>query len=490
MCGKNSTMQHHPILTADLLSNRRHFFGRSASGVGVAALSELLHADSSAASDTRLPSGLHFPARAKRVIYLFQSGAPSQVDLFDYKPALDQLDGTELPDSVRAGQRLTSMTASMRSYRVTKGCFGFSRCGDSGAAISNQMPHLHSVSDELCILKTLNTEAINHDPAITFFQTGSQIPGRPSVGAWVSYGLGSANNNLPTFVVMPSRGTGRQMPQPLFNRLWGTGFLSSSNQGVKFRSSGDPMLYLSTPAGISKSQRRTMLDTLAALNQDNFRRFQDPETATRIEQYEMAYRMQTSVPDLLDFSGEPESVFDLYGPDSRVKGTFAFNCLLARRLIERDVRFVQLFHMGWDHHENLVRDLRNQCRDTDQPTAALIRDLRQRGLLEDTLVIWGGEFGRTVFIQGDYEAGNHGRDHHPRCFTALMAGGGTRPGMTYGETDDFSYNVVQDPVHVHDFHATILHLLGIDHERLTFRLQGRDYRLTDVHGNVAHGVIA
>lgn len=483
-------MNLSPLDEYNLLTTRRHFFGRSATGLGVAALGSLLHSEAADGNSGVAPSsGLHHDARAKRVIYLFQSGAPSQTDLFDYKASLEKLDGTELPDSVRDGQRLTGMTASMRKYRVTKGVFGFSPGGNCGTMLSNSLPHLQGVADELCVIRSLHTEAINHDPAITFFQTGSQIAGRPSAGAWVSYGLGSENKDLPAYVVMPSRGTGRQMPQPLFNRLWGAGFLPSSHQGVKFRSTGDPMLYLSSPSGVSRQQRRSMLDALAAMNEQTLQRFQDPETATRIEQYELAYRMQASVPALMDFSDEPKWVFDLYGPESRTKGTFAFNCLMARRLIERDVRFVQLFHMGWDQHTALIPEIRLQCRDTDQASAALIQDLRQRGLLDDTLVIWGGEFGRTVFAQGDYQAGNFGRDHHPRCFSAFMAGGGVKPGTTWGETDDFCYNIVRDPVHVHDFHATILHLLGIDHERLTFRYQGREFRLTDVHGNVVDQIL-
>lgn len=484
-------MSFTPLQELQLLTTRRHFFGRDATGLGLAALSSLLPREAvGGEAESNLTGGQHHAARARRVIYLFQSGAPSQADLFDYKPALEKLDGTELPDSVRGGQRLTGMTAAMRKYRVTKGVFGFSPGGTCGTMLSNNLPYLRDVADELCVIRTLHTEAINHDPAITFFQTGSQIAGRPSVGAWVSYGIGSENQDLPTYVVMPSRGSGRQMPQPLFNRLWGAGFLPSSHQGVKFRSTGDPMLYLSNPEGVSRTQRRALLDTLAAMNEENLQRFQDPETATRIEQYEMAYRMQASVPALLDFSDEPNWIFDMYGPESRIKGTFAFNCLLARRLIERDVRFVQLFHMGWDQHTSLKAESNRQCRDTDQPSAALIKDLRQRGLLDDTLVIWGGEFGRTVFAQGDYQAGNFGRDHHPRCFSAFMAGGGVKPGTTWGETDDFCYNIVKDPVHVHDFHATILHLLGIDHKRLTFRYQGREFRLTDVHGKVVDGIIA
>ena len=481
-----------PVAESQCVVNRRRFFSRTATGPGVAALTSLLDAEaiSSEVREDRTRSKLtHVVPAARRVIYLFQSGAPSQADLFDYKPELKTLDGSELPDSVRGGQRLTGMTAGQKSLRVTKGAYPFSRCAESGATIVDRLPHLQSVADELCFVRSLHTEAINHDPAITFFQTGSQIPGRPSAGAWVSYGLGSENHNLPTFVVMPSRGSGRQMVQPLYNRLWGSGFLPSSHQGVKFRSTGDPMLYLSSPEGTTRTQRRAMLDDLATLNELQLERFQDPETLTRIRQYEMAYRMQMSVPDLLDFSDEPDWIFDMYGPESRTRGTYAFNCLLARRLAERDVRFVQLFHMGWDQHSNLVPELASQCRDVDQPTAALIRDLRQRGLLDDTLVVWGGEFGRTIYAQGDFRGGNYGRDHHPRCFTQFLAGGGVRPGMSFGETDAFSYNIIRDPVHVHDLHATMLYLLGIDHERLTFRFQGRDYRLTDVYGHVVEPIL-
>ncbi len=482
----------HPRIECQLSLNRRRLFQQGAAGIGIAALSTLLNSRAQAAADT-LPDTQtrppHFAAKAKRVIYLFQSGAPSQVDLFDNKTSLAKSDGSELPDSVRMGQRLTGMTAFQKRFRVTKATFGFRRCGESGATISNQLPYLQGVADELCFIKSMHTEAINHDPAMTFFQSGSQIPGRPSAGAWLSYGLGSDNADLPNFVVMASKGSGRQMVQPLYNRLWSAGFLPSSHQGVKFRSTGEPMLYLSNPAGISRQQRRGFLDDLAALNEQQVQKYGDPEITTRIKQYEMAYRMQTSVPELLDMSDEPAWVFDMYGPESKIKGTYAYNCLLARRLAERGVKFTQLFHMGWDQHTDLIRDISMQCRDVDQPTAALIRDLKQRGLLDDTLVVWGGEFGRTVFVQGDFSAGTWGRDHHPRCFTIFLTGGGINPGTTHGETDDYSYNVVRDPVHVHDLHATMLHLLGIDHERLTYRFQGRDYRLTDVHGNVVQDVL-
>jgi hypothetical protein len=481
----------NPIIENQLIVNRRRLFQHGATGIGLAALSTLLNGSAqSATSNTPAVPAPHFAPKAKRLIYLFQSGAPSQVDLFDDKSTLKKVDGGQLPDSVRMGQRLTGMTANQKSHRVTKSAYGFRRCGESGATISDRLPHLQSIADDLCLVKSMHTEAINHDPAMTFFQSGSQIPGRPSAGAWVSYGLGTDNADLPTFIVMSSKGTGRPMVQPLYSRLWSSGFLPSNHQGVKFRSTGEPMLYLSNPAGISRQQRRGFLDDLSALNEQQVQRYGDPEIVTRIKQYEMAYRMQASVPELLDMSDEPDWVFDMYGPDSKTKGTYAYNCLLARRLAERGVRFVQLFHMGWDQHTDLVAELSNQCRDVDQPSAALIRDLKQRGLLEDTLVVWGGEFGRTIYAQGDFSAGTWGRDHHPRCFTKLLAGGGIRPGTTYGETDDYSYNVVKDPVHVHDLHATMFHLLGINHERLTYRFQGRDYRLTDVHGSVVKGVLA
>jgi hypothetical protein len=424
------------------------------------------------------------------VIYLFQSGAPSQMDLFDWKPALADLRATELPDSIRRGQRLTGMTATQTSFPVAPTRYKFAQHGASGAWVSELMPHTASMVDELCFIKSMHTEAINHDPAVTFFQTGAQLAGRPSIGAWLAYGLGSENANLPAFVAMISQGTGNPMDQPLYDRLWGAGFLPSRYQGVKFRSVGDPVLNLSNPAGVAEATRRQVLDDLAALNRLKLDDAGDPEIATRISQYELAYRMQTSVPDLVDVSNEPEHIFEMYGPDSRKPGTFAANCLLARRMAERGVRFIQLFHRGWDQHTNLPKQIVGQCRDTDQASAALVRDLRQRGLLDDTLVVWGGEFGRTVYCQGELTADNYGRDHHPRCFTIWLAGGGIRPGITHGETDDFSYNITRDPVHVHDLHATILRCLGIDHTKLTFKFQGRHYRLTDVHGRIVWEVLA
>jgi hypothetical protein len=408
------------------------------------------------------------------------------MELFDHKPKLKDLRATELPESIRQGQRLTGMTATQTSFPVAPSLFQFAQHGKSGAWVSELMPHTAKVVDELCFIKSMNTDAINHDPAITFFQTGFQLAGRPSIGAWLSYGLGSENKDLPAFVVMVSTGIS---DQPLYDRLWGSGFLPTRYQGVKLRSGGDPVLYLSNPEGIDDAARRRFVEDLGKVNQLSLEEFGDPEIATRIAQYEMAYRMQSSVPDLTDLSKEPDRVFDLYGPDSRKPGTFAANCLLARRLAERGVRFIQLFHRGWDQHVKLPKNIALQCRDTDQPSAALILDLKERGLLDDTLVVWGGEFGRTVYSQGKLTADDYGRDHHPRCFTIWMAGGGVKPGVTYGETDDYCYNIAQDPVHVHDLHATILRCLGIDHTRLTFKFQGRHFRLTDVHGNVVNKLL-
>src|SRR5262245_9646288 len=485
-----------PVSEAAFSVTRRHFFGRAATGIGVAALASLLAEDAGAAAPPpreypdALPGLPHHRPKAKRVIYLFQSGAPSQLDLFDPKPGLEKLRGQELPDSVRKGQRLTGMTATQTSFPVAPSRYRFSKYGESGAAISELLPHTAKVADELCLVRTMYTEAINHDPAITFFQTGAQLAGRPSIGAWLSYGLGSASRDLPAFVVLVSRGSGNPADQPLYDRLWGAGFLPSRYQGVKFRSGGDPVLYLSNPDGIGASTRRRMLDDLAALNRLRHAEVGDPEISTRIASYELAYRMQTSVPELVDVSKEPESTFKLYGDDARKPGTYAANCLLARRLLERGVRFVQLFHRGWDQHLNLPAQIHGQCRDTDQASAALIKDLKTRGLLDDTLVVWGGEFGRTVYCQGPFTRENYGRDHHPRAFTIWLAGAGVRVGLTHGETDDFSYNIARDPVHVHDLHATLLHQLGIDHRRLTFKFQGRHHRLTDVHGNVVKELLA
>ena len=471
--------------------SRRAFLAQGS--LGAIALSTLLqdnHRASAQETVGALPGLPHFAPRAKRVIYLFQSGAPSQLDLFDYKPRLNNLGGTDLPASIRQGQRLTGMTATQERFPVAPSKFAFSRHGQAGAWVSELMPRTARLADDLCFIKSMHTEAINHDPAITFFQSGAQLAGRPSMGAWVAYGLGSENRDLPAFVVLISQGTGNPADQPLYDRLWGSGFLPTRYQGVKFRSTGDPVLYLTNPEGINDPTRRRILDDLSRLNQMRLEETGDPEIATRIAQYELAYRMQSSVPELLDLSGESPRVLEMYGPEAARPGTFAANCLLARRLAERGVRFIQLFHKGWDQHANLPRQIAGQCRDVDQPGAALIADLKQRGLLDDTLVIWGGEFGRTVYCQGTLTAENYGRDHHPRCFTIWLAGGGVKPGMTFGSTDDFSYNIAENPVHVHDLHATILHLLGIDHRRLTHRYQGRNHRLTDVHGVVVEEILA
>jgi hypothetical protein len=480
------------------LMTRRHFFGRARAGLGTIALASLLDRELSAADRAagRSAAGAgtlgfpNFAPRARRVIYLFQSGAPSQMDLFDHKPLLDRLEGTDLPDSIRKGQRLTGMTSRQDRFPVAASRFHFARHGESGATLSDLLPHTARVADELCFIKSMHTEAINHDPAVTFFQTGAQLAGRPSIGSWVSYGLGSENQDLPAFVAMISQGSGNRADQPLYDRLWGSGFLPTTYQGIKFRSVGDPVLYLSNPPGVSPASRRRTLDDLSRLDALNHREFGDPEILTRIAQYEMAYRMQASVPELIDLSGEPGWVFEMYGPDSRKPGTYAANCLLARRLAERGVRFIQLFHRGWDQHTHLPTQIAGQCRDTDQASAALVKDLKQRGLLDDTLVVWGGEFGRTVYCQGTLTAQDYGRDHHPRCFTIWMAGGGIKPGITHGATDDYGYNIAHDPVHVHDLHATILHCLGIDHTKLTFKYQGRHHRLTDVHGNVVTQVLS
>jgi len=486
-----------PLDESRLLLTRRHFFGKASHGLGVAALASLLADQGMAAPRAGeaaplggLPGLPHFAPKAKRVIYLFQSGGPSQIELFDYKPRLAELRQTELPDSVRRGQRLTGMTSGQTSFPVVPSLYRFQQHGQSGAWLSELLPHTAKVADQLCFIKSMHTEAINHDPAVTFFQTGFQLAGRPSIGSWIAYGLGSENRDLPAFVVMISQGTGNPADQPLYDRLWGSGFLPTRYQGVKFRSGGEPVLYLSNPPGLSDAQRRRFVEDVGKLNEATLAEFGDPEIATRIAQYEMAYRMQQSVPELTDLSREPDAVFELYGPESRKKGTFAANCLLARRLAERGVRFIQLFHRGWDQHYKLPKALPGQARDVDQPCAALIQDLQQRGLLDETLVVWGGEFGRTVYCQGKLTPDDYGRDHHPRCFTMWMAGGGVKPGISYGATDDYSYNITEDPVHVHDLHATILHCLGVDHTRLTFKFQGRHFRLTDVHGQVVKPLLA
>jgi uncharacterized protein (DUF1501 family) len=477
-----------------LEETRRHFLGRSSLGIGTAAIGTLLGRETVAhdvasggiiGADAALDS-LHHPPRAKQMISLFMSGGPSQMELWDEKPVLREMNGQELPDSVRQGQRLTGMSVNQASLPLAGSIFKFSPHGQSGTMVSELLPHTAKIVDDLCVVRSVWTEAINHDPAITFFQTGSQIAGRPSLGAWLSYGLGAINDDLPTFCVMITKNQGGQ---PLYSRLWGSGFLPSTHQGVQLRAGGEPVLYLNNPAGISRESRRQMLDTLGELQQIRQQQTGDATLGQRIEQYELAFRMQASIPDVADLSDEPASTFDLYGEAARTPGTFAANCLMARRLIERGVRFVQLFHQGWDQHGGLPGGIQNQCKNTDQASAALVTDLKQRGLLETTLVTWGGEFGRTAYSQGELTASNYGRDHHPRCFSVWMAGGGVRGGTVFGATDDFSYNIVENPVHVHDLNATILHLLGIDHKRLTFRYQGRRFRLTDVEGIVQHDLV-
>ncbi len=475
-------------------NNRRHFLKKAGLGIGGLALASMMDPFTMFSKSSSInPTGLdlpHFAPKAKRVIYLFQSGGPSQLDLFDYKPKLNEMRGQDLPDSIRKGQRLTGMTSGQDSFPLVGSNFNFKQYGESRAWVSDLMPYTAKIVDELCFIKSMHTDAINHDPAITFFQTGSQQSGRPSIGSWMSYGLGSLNNNLPTFSVLLSRGTGRPFSQPLYSRLWGNGFLSSLHQGVQFRSGKDPVLYLNDPDGMTRSERRKMLDVISELNHKQEQEFGDPEINSRIAQYEMAYRMQTSVPESMNIDKEPDHIIQMYGPNSMVPGSYAANCLLARRLIEKDVRFVQLYHMGWDQHENLPDQIEKQAKDVDQATAALIMDLKQRGLLDDTLVIWGGEFGRTNYSQGTLTDTNYGRDHHPRCFTMFMAGGGVKPGFSYGESDEFGYNIAKDPVHVHDLQATLLHLAGIDHTKFTHKHQGRRYRLTDVSGNVMHDILS
>ena len=470
--------------------NRRHFLSKASLGLGGLGLASLLAPTQLfGKSKPDVSAFRHIAPKAKRVIYLFQSGGPSQLELFDYKPKLTEMRGQDLPESVRNGQRLTGMTSGQDSFPLAGSLYDFKRHGQSGAWMSSLLPYTSQVVDDLCIIKSMHTEAINHDPAITFFQTGSQQPGRPSMGSWLSYGLGSDNANLPAFTVLLSRGTGRPQGQPLYSRLWGNGFLNSIHQGVQFRSGKDPVLYLKDPEGMSRMDRRNMLDHLAKLNSLHSTEFGDPEIEARVAQYELAYRMQTSVPETMDIAGEPDYIYKMYGPEAAQPGTFAANCLLARRLAERDVRFIQLYHMGWDQHENLPSAIAKQAKDVDQASAALVMDLKQRGMLGDTLVVWGGEFGRTNYSQGTLTATNYGRDHHPRCFSIWMAGGGIKPGV-YGETDEFGYNIVKDPVHVHDFQATLLHLLGINHEKLTYKYQGRRFRLTDVHGHIIHDILA
>jgi hypothetical protein len=478
---------------------RRQLFGRAVGGIGAAALAAAFQDDAFAAQGGPADAGkgvpgilkkLHLPPKVKNVIYLHQSGGPAHIDLFDYKPQLASHFDADLPDSVRMGQRITGMTSGQKRLPVAPTLFKFSQHGKNGTWLSELLPHTAKVADDICVIRSMHTEAINHDPAITYIQTGSQQPGRPSLGSWMSYGIGTENRDLPAFIVLISLASNGANDQPLFGRLWGSGFLPSVHQGVRLRSVGDPVLYLSNPPGIDSEARRRLLDTVKHINQIAENDFGDPEINTRISQYELAYRMQSSVPELMDLSKEPEKTFEMYGPEARKAGTYAANCLLARRLVERGVRFVQLYHRGWDQHGDLPRMIASQCKDTDQASAALIQDLKQRGLLDETLVIWGGEFGRTVYSQGTLTRENYGRDHHGRCFSTWMAGGGIQGGITYGETDDFCYNIVKDPVHVHDRNATILNLLGIDHTKLVFRYQGRDFRLTDVEGNIVKGILA
>jgi hypothetical protein len=499
----------------ELLMTRRQLFGRTAFGVGTIALSSLLRAELpsflAGTSEQQRHGGLdglpHFAPKAKRVIYLSMNGGPPQMDMWDYKPGLNDKYDQDLPDDIRNGQRITTMTSGQQRFPVAPSKYKFEKHANNedGTWVSELLPYTSQVVKELCVIKSMFTEAINHDPACTFIQTGSQLPGRPSIGAWASYGLGSLNQDLPAYVILHSSWSSVRDAQALFSRLWGTGFLPSEHQGVELRGKGDPVLYLNDPDGVGRESRRQMLDGLSQLNQLQLQNFGDPEIAARIKQYEMAYRLQMSVPDLVDLSSEPDSTYELYGQDARKPGTFSANCLLARRLAERDVRFIQIFHRGWDTHDNIAGDLPLQCKDVDQACAGLIKDLKARGLLDETLVIWGGEFGRTVYCQGPLSRENYGRDHHPRCFTMWMAGGGVKPGVVYGETDAFSYNIVDTDgnpisptmdaftpgaVHVHDLNATIMHLMGVDHKRLGFRYQGRDFRLTDVHGHVVHDILA
>ena len=496
----------NPTREYELDLTRRQLFGRTALGLGTAAMANLLGPDL-LASQGSATTGLHHPAKAKSVIYLFMSGGPSHHDLWDYKPKMKQMFGEQLPDHIRDGQRITGMTARQKTLPICPSRYRFTKHEnhDRGVWVSELLPHTATVARDICVIHSTFTEAINHDPAITFIQTGSQIPGRPSLGAWLSYGLGSMNENLPDYVVMHART--RFAEQSLFSRLWGTGFLPSDHQGILLRSQGDPVLYLSNPAGVTRADRRMQLDVLAELNREQYKRFADPEVLARIEQHEMAYRMQASVPELMDLSQESHGTFELYGDDARQPGTFAACCLNARRLAERGVRNIQVFHRGWDAHRGLPREHESQCQDVDRGCAALIKDLKRRGMLDDTLVVWGGEFGRTAYCQGSLTRNSYGRDHHPRCFTVWMAGGGVKAGITYGQTDEYGYNIADGEgnplrpqpshdswtpgtMHIHDLNATILHLLGINHERLTYRYQGRDFRLTDVHGHVMHDLIA
>lgn len=470
--------------------NRRKFLSKVSLGVGSLALGSLLIPDlftKKPDEDAIMAALPHFAPKAKRIIYLFQNGAPSQLETFDYKPLLNQQIGKELPESIRMGQRLTGMTSGQNSFPLVGSYFGFQQYGQARAWISDLFPHTSKIVDDICIIKSMHTDAINHDPALTFFQTGAQVGNRPSMGSWLSYGLGSENNNLPAFCVLLSRGKGNG--QGVYSKLWTNGFLDSIHQGVQFSASEDPVLYLKDPKGMKREDRRRMLDKIAEMNQINYESFGDPEITAKIQQYEMAFRMQTAVPEVTDISKEPDSIIKMYGPDCLIPGTYAANCLLARKLSESGVRFVQLYHQGWDQHDNLPTEMAKQAKDVDQASAALIQDLKQRGLLDETLVIWGGEFGRTNYCQGKIQLDNYGRDHHPRAFSIWMAGGGVKPGIVYGETDEFGYNIVENPIHVHDFHATILHQMGIDHEKLTYKHLGRRYRLTDVHGHVVKDIL-
>ena len=466
---------------------RRQILNRFAMGLGGIALADLMQNDATTSANGGMLNTLHHPPQAKRIIYLFQSGAPSQIDLFDHKPLLNERHGTQLPEAVRRGQRLTGMSGNQSSLPLAGSPFKFTQHGESGLALSETLPHLATVADELCVIRSMHTEAINHGPGTTFMQTGSQFPGRPSIGGWLDYGLGTENADLPAFVVMNTKNKGGQ---PLVSRFWGNGFLPSRHQGVRFRSGKDPVLYLSNPDGLDTASKRNMLDALRKLHEVQVEKHSSPEIETRIAQHELSFRMQASIPEATDLSQEPKHILNEYGPDVAKPGSFAANCLLARRLAERGVRFIQLYHQGWDQHGGLPAQLPRQCRETDQASAALVRDLKRRGLLEDTLVIWGGEFGRTNYCQGKLTKTSFGRDHHPRCFSIWMAGGGVKGGMAYGATDPFGYNVVENGVHIHDLHATIMHLMGIDHQRLTFRYQGRRFRLTDVHGNVVKPILA
>ena len=478
------------LLEHGLNQNRRRFLSKMSLGLGGLGLGSLMVPDIfEGPNESEIISKIlpHFAPKAKRVIYLFQNGAPSQLDLFDYKPMLQKMHGQDLPSSIRNGQRLTGMTSNQETFPLAGSRFNFSQHGSHGGWFSETIPHIASIADDLCILKTMYTEAINHDPALTFFQTGAQVGNRPSLGSWVSYGLGSNNKNLPAFCVLLSKGKGNG--QGVYSKLWNNGFLDSIHQGVQFSTGEEPVKYLSDPPFLDRGDKRTMLDEIAALNQQSYEKIGDPEIVAKIQQYELSYRMQMAVPEITSLKNEPESIVKMYGPECLVPGTYAANCLLGRKLSENGVRFVQLYHQGWDGHGNLPNELIGQCKDVDQPSAALVKDLKQRGLLDETLVIWGGEFGRTNYCQGPLTKNNYGRDHHPRCFTIWMAGGGIKPGV-HGETDEFGYNINSLPVHVHDFHATIMHLMGIDHEAFTYKHLGRRYRLTDVAGNIINDLIA